>query len=491
MKYLLFLFFLFSGCMVGPQYHEPEMCLPPEFEENIEGSESLCDYCKWWKQFNDPVLDDLIEEALCANYDLRIAIEKIEQARAQYRIERSHLWPEIDFNATASRSRISQNFLPTRPAPGSGFPPKYLNIFQVGFDAIWEFDLWGKFRHAKNAAYNTVEAMQADSESVLISLVSEVAVNYVNLRAIQKKIELTEMRIHASEQELAIANHRFQIGLNNEIQVNTLISALESDRSSLPVLITSFKQTVYALAYLLGREPECFIEIFEEIRPIPPALCKVPVGLPSDLLRRRPDIRSAERQLAAATEQIGVAVADLFPHVGLTGISLGAANQTGSSIGYESFKLDKLFTPPSGMFSVGLGLNWDLIDFGRVRGKIAVQNSLQQQALLNYEKTVIAALKDVESALVAYFEENLRLNSLLKKTEADRSTFKITENLFKIGLADETKVQEALKTLLLSENSLVESEQALAGDLIALYKALGGDWDCCYTERDSTYTRVK
>lgn len=476
----LCLLILLSGCMVGPKYQEPEMCMPAEFEESKDEVETNVDLSQWWKQFNDPVLDALIAEALYANYDLRIALERIEQARSQYRIEKSHLWPEIDFNATATRTRISQNLFPPSPLPSTGggsFFPRFLNIFQVGFDAIWEIDFFGKFRRSKNAAHYTWEAMREDTQSVLISMVSEVAVNYVNIRALQKKIDLTKKRIQADEKELVITKALFQKGLDNEMQVTTLISTIETDRASLPVLETSFKQTVFALAYLLGRQPEGFIEVFQEIHPIPSGIGKVPVGLPSDLLRRRPDVRNAERQLAAANEQIGVAMADLFPHIALTGISFGAGNQGGSSIGYESAELNKLLTSPSRMFSVGIGINWDILDFGRVRAKIDVQNSLQKQALLTYEQTVIASLKDVESALVAYFEENIRRNSLVQKVEADRRTYEITENLHKGGLANQIQVLEAYKTLLVSESSLVESEQALAGDLIALYKAIGGNWD--------------
>ncbi len=480
-KYILPTLLLFSGCMVGPKYNKPEMSMPSEFEEKKERDEVETDLCYWWKQFNDPVLDDLIQKALEANYDLRIAIEKIQQARAQYRIERSHLWPEIDLNAVATRSRLSKNLFPkpetSLPQAQSGLFPSLFNIFQIGFDAIWEIDVWGKFRHGKKAAYYTWESMQDEAESVLISMVSEVAVNYVAVRALQKKIDLTKKRIEADEEELKITQDLYQIGLDNEIQLTTLISTIESDRAALPVLEASLKQTAYTLAYLLGRQPEGFMEVFAEERPIPSSTDKVPVGLPSELLRRRPDIRSAERQLAAATEQIGAAVADLFPHIALTGITLSAANQAGSSVGLESYKLDKLFTAPSRVFSVGLGINWDILDFGRVRSTIDVNKSLQKQALLTYEQTVISSLKDVESALVAYFEEQKRRDSLVLKVSADRRTFEITGQLYEAGLANETQVLEAKKTYLASETTLVESDQSLAGDLIAIYKAIGGNWD--------------
>ncbi len=457
--------------------------MPVQFEGlPSEPSEEKQDLSQWWRQFNDPLLNEMIEEALAANYDLQIALEKIAQSRAQYRIERSHLWPEIDLNATATRTRISRNLFPTpnaetsQAANSGGFFPGFLNIFQAGFDAIWEFDLFGKFRHTKKAAHYLFEASRDDYESVLISMLSEVAVHYMGVRALQNKIDLTREKIKMDEEELAIVTSLVDVGIDNQLQLATLVSQIETDRAELPVLMTSFKQTVYTLAYLLGRQPEGMMELFEEVRPVPTAYEKLPVGIPSDLLRRRPDVRSAERQLAAATEQTGAAIADYFPHFALTGLSFSNSDKVGSSLGLESNKLNQLFQSASRMFSFGIGMNWDLIDFGRVRGNVQVKSSLQKQALLTYEQTVISSLKDVESALVAYFEEQDRRGSLLAKVEADRQTYQITQGLLEVGLANATQLIETRRSLIESEKSFIESEQSLAGDLIAIYKAIGGNW---------------
>ncbi|MBS0629371.1 MAG: efflux transporter outer membrane subunit [Verrucomicrobia bacterium] len=480
MKYFLLIFLVFIGCMVGPKYQEPDMSLPCCFEESNQCECSDTDLYCWWGRFGDPLLDSLIAEAIASNHDLQIAIEKIEQTRAQYRIERSYLWPEIDLDAIATRSKISQNLFPkpSTPLPGGAtFFPKFLDMFRVGFDAIWELDIWGKFRHGKNAAYYTLESTVEDSRSVMISLISEVAVNYVNIRAIQKKIELANRLIATDEAELAIAKKLYDVGVDNQIQVTTLISNLEADRSTIPVLRTSLKQSIYALAILLGREPEGLAACLQESGPIPPGSGRVPVGLPSELLRRRPDIRSAERQLAAATELVGAAIADFFPHIGLTGLNIGAGDRIGSNVGWLSNKLGKLFEAASRTFSVGVGINWSLIDFGRIRGHVDVQKSLQRQALLNYEQTVLLSLKDVESALVAYFEEENRHESLKNRFEADRRTLEITEGLNCVGIANELQVLQAQKVLINSENAYIDSEQALTGDLVAIYKAIGGDWN--------------
>lgn len=481
----LVLLVLLSGCMVGPDYKAPETGMPSQFSEARNGrgaSGSDTDLCQWWKLFNDPFLDDLIAEAAANNYDVRIAVEKIAEARANYRVQSSYLWPEIDVTAAAVRTRNSQNFFSSSGTSTAGSAlPTFQNFFQVGFDAIWEFDLFGKFRRSKRAAYDTWEASKENARSVLISVISEVARSYVSIRAIQRSIEITRNKIDADEEELLLTAELFDAGLSNEIQVEGMIATLDTERAALTVLETSLKQAIYALAVLLGRHPESMSSTFEESRPIPITWDKVPVGLPSDLLRRRPDIRQAERQLAAATEKIGVAVADLFPRVSLTGITFAGGSLGGSGYGYESGSFNKLLKHSSRAWSIGPAIRWDMIDFGRTYGNIAVQNSQQKQALLRYEQAVLFALQDVEGALIAYFEEEKREKFLSDQVEALARALQLTQDLYVAGLSDEQEVLNARKAMLEAENSLAGSQQALGSDLIALYKAIGGNWECSYT----------
>jgi outer membrane protein, multidrug efflux system len=471
---LLFL----AGCMVGPDYVPPEIPMPDSFQTEGPDLSSEEEMAGWWRQFQDPLLSWMIEEAIRANFDLRIALEKIEETRAQYRIERSHLWPEIDLNATAARTRISQNLIP-KPA---GVPqtqtlfPTYLNTYQVGFDAIWELDFWGKFRRSKNAAFALWEASWEDYHSMLISTVSEVAVNYVGVRALQAKISLNRRHVETDKNAFDAEKGLYDVGINSEINSNSLLSQLETDKASLLVLETSLNQTIFTLAYLLDKTPEEMTCILETPGPIPSGSQRIPIGLPSDLLRRRPDVRSAERSLAAATDQIGVAIADYFPHVALTGLNLGSGNRIGSNFGWESNKADNLFTMPSRMFSVGVGISWDLIDFGRVSATVDVNKAKAREALLTYKQTAISALKDVESALVAYFNEEMRRDSLFSKAQADHRNFLITQRLYDVGLSNILDLLNAENTWIASQTTYVESEQSLTGDLIAVYKALGGDW---------------
>lgn len=482
---------LLAGCMVGPNYQAPQSCMPEKFIESCSvETDSACDsdYYHWWEQLNDPILNCLLTEAVQGNFDFGLALERIVQARSQFRVESSYLWPEIDLNASATRTRNSENFFSAASAAAAGTTagatsslPLYQNFFLIGFDAIWELDFWGKFRRAKRAAYDQWEAANEDAQNVLISILSEVAVNYVSIRALQQKIKLTHQKIGADEEEIELAQDLFQAGLDSEIQLDNLIATVENDKATLPVLAASLKQTIYALAVLLGKQPECLLKEFEEIGPVPSGSGKIPIGIPSDLLRRRPDIKEAERKLAAATEQIGVAVADLFPHISLTGSTIGGGSLIGSSYGYQSRELSTLFSPMSKTWSVGPNIRWDLIDFGRTRGNIAIQNSLQRQALLTYEKTVITALQDVEGALAAYCEEQRRNVFLKDQTVANQRALELTEDLFNAGLASELQVLEARRTWIDSENIFVDSEQALTSDLIAVYKALGGNWECSYS----------
>lgn len=474
-------FLILSGCMVGPNYQAPKPPMPDKFVETQNKTSSDDDLCQWWKQLNDPMLDSLLEEAIKANFDFLIAIEKITQARAQYSIQSAQLFPEIDINAIATRTRNSQNFFRSTASSANGGIPPYQNFFQVGFDAIWELDFFGKFRRAKRAAYNQWEASKDNADFVLITVLSEVARNYVIIRSLQQQIELTLRKIRADHEELELTLALFDSGLDSEIEVDTLLATLENDRSTLPGLQTSYKQTIYALAVLIGRQPETLVSEFKEPKPIPIGMDKVPIGLPSDLLRRRPDIKQAERQLAAATEQIGVAVADLFPHISLTGTTFSGTAEAGSGYGYQSNSLNTLLKAASRFWSVGPAIRWDFIDFGKTRGNIAVQTSLQKQALLTYEQTVINSLQDVEGALIAYFQEQRRRVFLKNQVDANKKTLELTKDLYEAGLASELQVLITQKTVIESELSLTGSDQALTSDLIALYKALGGNWQCCYT----------
>ena len=482
------LFLLLSSCMVGPKYHKPETAMPEKFSEandqttTVSETQELMD---WWKQLDDPFLNELIEETCSSNFDLRIALEQVLQARAEFHVEAAKLFPEINLDAAAVRTRQSLNIFnatsaATAAAGTTGAEPvsPIQNFFQVGFDAVWELDFFGRNRHAKRAALFTWEAIKENARDILIIVVSEVANNYIAICTYQNLVRLAEETVFIDLEELTLAESRFAAGLSNESDLLQAISTLDADEAALADLQSVLRQTIYRLAVLIGKQPEDVVGRFEIERPIPIAMDKIPAGLPSDLLRRRPDIRSAERQIAAATEQIGVAVADLFPRVYLTATNLFSANASSSNYGYGSNKLHKLFDPRSLTWSVGPAFSLPLLDFGRRRAVVKAQTSIQKQVLIAYEKTVITALQEVEAALIAYFKQEERLFLLLDQTEADKRAFELACDRYDAGLTDYQLLLFSWKTLIGSEQTLAENEQALTTQYIAIYKALGGDWEC-------------
>ncbi|MFI5344537.1 MAG: efflux transporter outer membrane subunit [Chlamydiales bacterium] len=489
-----------SGCKVGPNYHPPVTPMPEEFTENLEDQTfSIADedLFQWWAIFNDPFLNDLLEDTLWGNFDYRIALEQIVQARAQYWIQFTQILPELEFDFQASRFRTSQSFATATPAVAAAAPAAAAtttkpaavpttaatispirNFFQTGFDAIWEIDLFGKLRRSADAAYDTWEATAEEAQAIKIVALSEVADTYATICAFQTKVGIASQIVDLDRELLELSESRFEAGLTNEQEVQGAIAALETDSANLFSLQAALKVNIYSLATLLGREPESLIGEFQENRPIPYAAERVPAGLPSDLLRRRPDIRSAERNLAAATEQIGVAVADLFPQLSLTGSSSSfAANPLqGANIGFSSDTASKLFDSASRIWGIGGLVTFPVFDFGKRLSAVDVQISLEKQAYLAYQKTVIAALQEVEQALTSYFSDEKRVQDLSKEALAYQRILNLVADEFEAGLADFSQVIQAKEAWLASINILTDSQQALTTDLIAVYKAMGGDW---------------
>ncbi len=481
-------FLILSGCMVGPKYHKPETAMPEQFAEANDQTSIASDnqdLMDWWRQLNDPFLEELIAETCSSNFDLRIAVEQVWQARAEFQVEASKLFPQISLDAAAVRTRQSLNIFSalssaasSASATGAASVSPIQNFFQVGFDAIWEMDFFGKFRHAKRAAFYTWEATEENARDILITVISEVANNYVSICSYQNLVRLAEEKVWIDAETLLLEESRFEAGLSSESAVLEARSILDTDQGALDDLISLLKQGIYRLAVLIGKQPEEIIGWFETERPVPIAIGTIPAGLPSDLLRRRPDIRSAERQIAAATEQIGVAVADLFPRIYLAATNMYAANPSGSNYGYGSSKLHTLFKPGSLTWSVGPGFSWPIIDFGRRRAVVRAQKSIQRQTLLVYEKAVLTALEEVEAALTAYFKQEEKLAALIDQTETNRRAFELASDRYEAGLVDYQSMLFSQKTLVDSEQTLAQNEQALTSYLIAVYKALGGDWEC-------------
>jgi outer membrane protein, multidrug efflux system len=468
---------LLTGCKVGPIYHQPQNNMPAHFQENK--CSQACDdrLFQWWKLFQDPSLDQLLAETVKGNFDLKIAIERIFQARAAYWVQFTEILPEFISDAQATRFRISRAFINNTLNPLLN-PTQ--NFFQTGFDAVWQIDLFGKLRRAADGAFDLYQASEEDARNVAIAVLSEAAKTYMAIRSTQQKLSLTSALVEVDQtlEELAMA--RLLAGLGDEQEVQAAKANLETDQAQLISLEIALKQTIYSLSVLTGKTPECLRQEFSLQQPIPCALGQIPLGVPADLLRRRHDIRSAERQLAAATEQIGVAVADLFPSINLIGSSSSyAANPLqGANIGWSSDHISELFSRKSLIWGIGSLVTWPVFDFGNRCSAVKVQRFLCNQAFHNYQKTVITALQEVEQALVAYYREQDRQKALSQEAEANKRALDLNLSLYECGLADYTLVLQSKETWLSSLNNLTDSQEALAVNLIAVYKSLGGDWTC-------------
>lgn len=481
MKYVLNLLclILLSGCKVGPDYSLPVTPVPVDYSEDQADKTFTIedeDFFKWWTIFEDPFLNSLLEEVLQENFDYKIALEQVCQARSQYWMQVTQILPEFITDFQASRFRTSRSFASSRLNPATVSPLQ--NFFQTGLDAIWEIDLFGRLRRAAAAAYDVWEASAEDARAVKIVVLSEVATTYAAICAFQDNVDVASQIVAVDEQLLELSKARFDAGLANEQEVQAAFASLQADSATLILFETTLKLNIYSLATLLGKLPECVIADFEERHSIPYAWGRVPSGLPSDLLRRRPDIRSAERNLAAATEQIGVAVAELFPQVSLTGSSSSfAANPLqGANIGFSSDTASQLFNHGSRIWGIGGLVTFPVFDFGKRFANVDVQKSLRQQAYLSYQKTVITAFEEVEQALAAYFDDEKRVYDLTGQSESYKRILELVTAEYEAGLVNYDHVLQAKQAWLLTVNSLTEVRQALATDLIALYKALGGDW---------------
>lgn len=448
------------------RYEAPTVSMPGEYVQEKIFMAQAGDLRTWWKQFNDPLLNSFIEEALKANYDLRIAEATVRQARANYQVQSAPLWPQLNNSASETRERLSQNL------SFSAFQgPPQQNIYQFGFDASWELDFFGKNRSASEAGYFDYEASLENMRDVQVTMVAEVALQYVNIRTFQQRLRvfLALEKVRADLVHLNQVN--YAAGLADDIVVEKSKSLLEQTRAQIPVLETSLQQSLFSLAILLGRQPENIGKEFEAGGEIPKALGIIPIGLPSDLLRRRPDLRTAEKQLFAAMAHVKVAKADLFPTISLTTL-----------FGYESSLAKQLFKWPSRTWNIGPNMNWSLFSGGKILANIRAMKAVQQQAALSYEKAIISALGDVESSLVAYANEEIRQNHLSQSFDEDKTALDLNATLFRAGLSDFSPVLQTDELVLTDEDNVIQSKQTLMTNLISLYKALGGGWEAYQDE---------
>ncbi|HKY09648.1 MAG TPA: efflux transporter outer membrane subunit, partial [Candidatus Binatia bacterium] len=407
-----------------------------------------------------------------SNLDLRIAEARIREARASRAVVASGAWPTVDTSGSYTRSRTSENALgiPSQSggggtSGGSGFKLER-DLFTAGFDANWEIDVFGGVRRSVEAADATIAATEYNRRDVLVSLLGEVARNYIDLRAAQRRLAVARANLKTQKDSLDLTRVRFDAGLASDLDVARAEAQLNTTASQIPTLESELKGAAYSLDLLLGLSPGALWQELEKEIAIPQLPAEVLVGLPSDLLRRRPDIRVAERRLAAATAQVGSAIADLFPKFFLIG-----------DLGLQSISASDWFSRGSRYWSIGPSISWPVFDAGRIRANIEIRNAQQEQALTEYEKTVLAALGDVEKSLVNYAKEQVRYRTLNDAVAANRRAVAMAQELYIRGLNDYLNVLDTQRELYLTESDLAQSEATMASNLVALYKALGGGWE--------------
>jgi outer membrane protein, multidrug efflux system len=452
---------IFSACAaVGPSYQRPEQEVPVHWGE-VAGNISVrsdANLSTWWTLFNDPVLNSLITRAVASNQDLLLAETRIREARAEAGMTASKASPRMSASGGYTHNRTGENTL-------TGEVDQ--DLFQTGFDAGWELDIFGGLRRASEAAAASIEASVEDKRDVLVSLVAEVARNYIDLRGIQQRIAITEENISTQEKTVDMVSRRFQAGFGNELAVFQAKNQLAMTMFQIPGLQSAEIRSMHQLALLLGRTPEALIAELAPEKLIPTIPPQVPVNLPSDLLRQRPDIRRAERQLAAATAEIGVATADLFPRFSLAAL-MGLETTTG---------LSNLVTSGSRFWSAGPKVQWSLFDGGRTRAGVEAADSRRDRAQIVYEKAVLTALVEVGNALVTFSREQETHRILKTAVAAGQRAVGLSKSQYTLGLVDFLNVLQSELALSQSQDQLVQSEERLSLDMISLFKALGGGWD--------------
>ena len=457
----------FGGCTVGPDYQEPEISTVPD-AWHVAATDGLGEGSApiqtWWAVFGDPTLTSLIERAGATNLTLREAVWRVEEARALRGVVSGQRVPQVGLNAEAGRSQPSDNGALGDFAPEGGFDAT--DLYDLGVGASWELDLWGRIRRQVEAADAEVGASVEDYRDVLVTLYAEVATNYVNVRALQERLRLAHVNVKGQENTLKLTTDRFNSGLVSALDVAQAESNLANTRSLIPTLETSLVLALNRLAVLLAMNPGALDDELSDEVPIPSEPEAVTTGLPADLLRQRPDIRTAERRLAAQTARIGVATAELYPKFSLSGF-----------LGLQATSAGDLFSSDSVNWSVGLPIRWNLFAGGAVRSQIAAEKARTEQLILNYEGAVLLALEEVEGAMASYEKEIARRGYLSTSVDATQRSLDLVLTQYRAGLTDFQNVLDTERSLLVRQDDLAASEGIVINILVDLYRALGGGWD--------------
>lgn len=457
-RLLLICSLLLVGCNVGPKYKKPALTLPKEYSLKLQG-DTKNDIRSWWQAFNNPTLEKLIQEGIQNNPDLKIALEKIIESRNMHRIDVAKILPEIDLFGAIGRANLGDGIL----TQGKLFNNVSASI--IALDTLWEIDVWGKMYRTQKASHYTFEAQIEEMHDVLVILVAEIAQTYITLCSQEEKIRLVQETDNLNKEILKLYKDSFTAGLDNRqipLEQTTSIDLVETQLIDLKI---EQRKNYNKLAFLLGKNPDQLDLNLESITEIPHVEHEAPIDEPYELLRRRPDIRKAEKKLKASYEQIGAAVAEWFPKISLLAF-----------LGRPSISSCQFPPGQAKLWFAGPLFDWPILDFGRIYFNIQVQESSQRQALIQYERTVLNALQEVENWLFAYVNNNYKLRLLESKQESENKRYALTQKLFASGL--ESRITQLTNQIRMNEIAyeLLDAQENVALSFVSLYKSLGGGW---------------
>lgn len=448
-----------AACAVGPEYRAPQVAAPQQFisAENAKFASTETER-EFWKSFNDPLLNDLIEQALASNHDIRIAATRLREARALRGETRLDLAPTITASGGYTDSRASMRQAP--PASGVARDQDY---YDAGFDAFWELDFFGRVRRGVEASSAELAAAEAGVYNTQVSITAEVARNYFELRGFQHRLEVAQRNAANQSESLRITGARLDAGRGTRLDTSRASAQLSATLATIPDLEAAATRSILRLGVLTGHSPETLVAQLSEARALPPLPTTHAIGTPEALLRRRPDIRIAERELAAATARIGIAVGDLFPRISFVG-----------RWGFDASDSADLGNSGSEVFAFGPSIQWAAFDLGRVRQRIRQREAATDGALARYEQTVLRALEETDASLTDYTKALAKHEHLQNSATASAEAATLARARFENGAADFLTVLDAERSVLEAEDQLARSETQTATALLATYKALGG-----------------
>lgn len=457
-RLLLLLHVVLAGCTVGPEYVPPTPAMPCEWHTvSDEMQANSPDNFVWWEALNDPQLNELLEKAALQNLDLEIAALRILEARTMLKGGKAQNYPHVDASANCGHVQYDKHAL--NHVLGTD-AKSHFDFFEVGFDAEWEIDLFGKNTHDTNALKAQLEASEESYRDVWITLSAEVARNYIELRSQQQSLERLNKNIDAQNETFTLTKDLSHTGFESSIDQQTAQEQLHVLTAQKPQIELAIKRAIHRLSILLGYAPGALYDELCAATPLPQVPCQKPIGIPSELLRRRPDIRKAERDLAAATERVGSAIAAMFPRISLNGF-LGDLGTFGSG---------------GGAWYVGPQLLLPIFNSRLLEQDVNINKIQTRQALLEYQKIVLAALEETENAIAAFHYEMQRNHELSQALQASQDANQLTLQLYQTGITSYLDVLVGTRSLLAIQEAYQESQTAMLIEYIALYKALGGDW---------------